>query len=94
MMTNNQDFKVCIYCKHYLHRHELENSCSKFKTSQDVLTGLASYKHVREARANDALCGKSAKLYEQQEQKSSNSVIGLILIVWVIMFAVVSFLSN
>lgn len=93
-MTNNQDFKVCIYCKHYLHRHELENSCSKFKTSQDVLTGLASYKHVKEARANDLLCGKSAKLYEQQEPSKFNKTLGLIIIAWVIIATVVTVFSS
>ena len=52
------DFKLCTNCKHYLHRHELDNSCAMFKTSQDVLTGYATYKHVREARDKDSLSGR------------------------------------
>lgn len=80
---------VCADCKHYLHRHELDNSCAKFKTSQDVLTGWASYKHVREARANEGLCGANAKLYEQQEPARFNKMLGLMIVAWIIIVLVV-----
>lgn len=55
--------KFCYDCK-----HNYENSCNSKNRDVDLVTGRAVYLQCRNARADDALCGKAGKWFAPLEK--------------------------
>jgi ABC-type uncharacterized transport system auxiliary subunit len=71
------DKKLCVDCKNFVKRHELESACQKFETYFNPATGYVNYKDVRLVRALDS-CGKEAKMFETKQQISNNKKAAII----------------
>lgn len=73
VFANGLTPKLCIHCKHFkpnnLSGPEF-GRCGASPTIPNFVTGkidLKDYSYCSTARSNDALCGKSGKLFEKLE---------------------------